>query len=580
MLNHWIFSLLITGLLLLLRRRAAVFALSPPHQHLGQRNSKPVPSPLLDDSNLVLYRVRQALATSTRSEHNITAAYQACQQWKDLLEDSDCRELDDNIKAICLALQASCLVRIGRDDQAIQVFDSALDLPDHIVNAKTKEDVILGKATSLQRLLKYEQARDQFLQSTSERGAYGAATCSLRIGRIDDARRILQEYCQDKSATLEAKGLLGSLLCCTSNSTSSTIDRGLSLLAEASQTSLLYRWIYRVLSDRASAPFPEPDGSASFLDLIKINLEGFDEPSLVQLDDKVNLHNILIGRSAPHAFNVSTFWPESLILPVDSDRLKNLLRVDDQQDLWIRKQRAGYGSHGNEIVTIQEAIQWSISDYTGVNEEECLLQRMVQPPLLLEGYKFSLRIYVISFSQEAQYVSSRGLVKMASMAMRPEDSTASRDYRVQMTNSGRETHMIQKDLVYLREEFERAGWSYEHFWTDIHSSVETVMQTYRTQTAREDGSTIWHGSLSRLGIPKIMGFDFVVDELRKPWLVEVNRFPGMEPRDRADRDVKHKVVRDAWILAGQRAGLQYRHPMRNILGSLDCEVDMTSLERI
>ena len=45
------------------------------------------------------------------------------------------------------------------------------------------------------------------------------------------------------------------------------------------------------------------------------------------------------------------------------------------------------------------------------------------------------------------------------------------------------------------------------------------------------------------------------DHRKKPWLVEVNRFPGLEPRDEDDRKIKYRVVRDAWKKASERMGI-------------------------
>ena len=56
-------------------------------------------------------------------------------------------------------------------------------------------------------------------------------------------------------------------------------------------------------------------------------------------------------------------------------------------------------------------------------------------------------------------------------------------------------------------------------------------------------------------VPKILGFDYILDSTEQPYLLEVNRFPGLEPRSAMDSDVKHAVVYDAWIAASDRAGI-------------------------
>ena len=42
---------------------------------------------------------------------------------------------------------------------------------------------------------------------------------------------------------------------------------------------------------------------------------------------------------------------------------------------------------------------------------------------------------------------------------------------------------------------------------------------------------------------------------KRPWLVEVNRFPGLEPRDEDDRKIKYKIVQDAWKKASERLSM-------------------------
>jgi hypothetical protein len=508
------------------------------------------------------------MTTSTRSANNITAAYEACQQWQDILrDDAPSSSLEFNIVAISRALQASCLVRIGRDDQAIGVYDQALQLQ-AFLDEKTRQDVSLGKAQALQRLLKYDQAKEQFLQAASslERGALGAATCALRLGDVHDAIAILRQHCsREVSNQGQAGGMLATLLVLNSEMSA---QEARPLLEQASETSVLYRWISHVLCRPTSSVF-EKAGDPTFLDIIKINQSPNDDPSLIQLDDKVNLHKLLQNDNSS---KTSSFWPQGIILPAETNKLQNLAGDDD--GLWICKQRAGYGSHGNQIVTIKQALSL-------ITPEECLLQQMVDPPLLLEGRKFSLRIYVVSFGDTGQFVSTHGLVKLASVLFAEGDDDAN-DERVHMTNSGRETQMMQQDLQYLQRQFQQSGFSYETLWKDLRQAIGTVMKVYNDEkaTGLQDGAD-WDEKLSRLGIPKIMGFDFVVDGACQPWLLEVNRFPGLEPRDDGDRQVKHQVVRDAWMCAAERLGME-NHPIQNILDGLNCydSTTISSLERI
>jgi hypothetical protein len=73
----------------------------------------------------------------------------------------------------------------------------------------------------------------------------------------------------------------------------------------------------------------------------------------------------------------------------------------------------------------------------------------------------------------------------------------------------------RNDLTALREATEKAGWSFDATWNDIRELVHMVMRAHLTFT--EDPVL----NMGALDIPKILGFDFIVNPDRKPFLLEV-----------------------------------------------------------
>ena len=163
-----------------------------------------------------------------------------------------------------------------------------------------------------------------------------------------------------------------------------------------------------------------------------------------------------------------------------------------------------------------------------------------------------------------------------------QDETANDDQC--MTNSGRDLSAEQHDLRYLEEHFRENGWDYEAMWTSVESSVRDVMRTYLRQTKRyqtdshanDDGARPACGPIWSL--PKILGFDYMLDGSNEPYLLEVNRFPGLEPRSSVDENVKRSVVYDSWRAACERldvplsfiGGLKPENYRVCSLESLDC----------
>ena len=540
----------------------------------------------------------QAAIRLSSMQNNITAIHIACEEWENIFHANaryERLQLETNIFSLCHALYASCLVRIGRDEDAIIQYDEALKL---LNNDKTKEnfvnsnvrDVIHGKAQAFQRLLQYTNARDDFQtlvqrypnDENIEKYMIGGTNCYLRLEEVIEARQFLEDCLRRSTKNRQeipsVKAMLGILKYLESGNPTKTLDA----LKPVLNISPLYMWIHHCLQPKSIKSIILSNTNQAFFELIKVNLSPLDDASLVLLDDKVNLHNLLITKKSNQVF-----WPVGLILPDEKVRLKQLALEGGKtkgqiESLWISKQRAGYGSHGNKILTMEQA---KTECHNGLNKY--LLQKMIEPSLLINGRKFSLRIYVVYFTPNDVFLSTEGLVKVASIPV-SQNLTHVTDGMF-MTNSGREEKMIQKDLRYLKEtcfsiENEK---TYKEFWGEIQYSVRQVFDCLKSRQEPKTNNE-WNQRRKALYIPKILGFDYVLDHERKPWLIEINRFPGLEPRDESDQDVKYKIVRDAWICANRRRleedetlELHDIHPLEKILATLGSKRDHpSSLERI
>lgn len=584
--------------------------------------------------------IQLAIQDSKLGQSNIEAAHRACDRWKSLLDplaNQSQRILPDAVQTLCFAMYASCLVRTGQDDKAIGIYEQALCLlTDH--KDPACHDLLRGKAKAHQRLLQYSDALEAYselidLATVNSKipsdisDVFGAATCSLRLQQPKRAHDILMtaynlfeqklplETESEKSERIrrditQLNIFLAVLLHCmgaekiSKEIRNSAIDqRTLPPVFSSKYEHPLYVWLHE--STRLHSTQLEPSTQVSgqskdvkstkssndaFLALMKINQSPWDDPFLLQLDDKVLLHRLLsMGK-----YDTSKFWPKGYVVPTDKEHLINIkgehnIPVTSDQK-WIAKARAGYGSHGNQIMTLQEAMKKA--DTATVQNDEFLLQELIDPTLLIDGRKFSLRLYVIYFTPEDFYLSNQGLVKLAAIEAAQDVSSQSDDSarRAFMTNSGREQYMEQHDLTFLQHEsnlFDSEP-AYASFWYRIEESIKQVMKSYRDYRFQVEECAEPESFETRrqeLGIPKILGLDYLIDTDFRPWLLEVNRFPGLEPRDDSDRSVKHQVVRDAWLCAQKRlvnAGTNSPHPLQYLLDHLPyvSEECPYSLERL
>eukprot|EP00536_Pseudo-nitzschia_multiseries_P006715 jgi/Psemu1/286649/fgenesh1_pg.146_\ len=604
-------------------------------------------------------RIRTGMRLSKEAKHNITAAEEACLVWEKVLvaanaaaqsspNETERESLAPEVLALSKTLYASCLVRVGRDAEAVaysRVIVAAGETDNPRPPTDDEAEARLGAATCLLRG-SGDVARARSVLIPSQGGGGGGYTDAFG-GNRQELRllSIALGYLETGSVrpTLDP---LRDALAATEASSAARDSTGDPVTGTSTVSLfLMYRWILGVLTrhcDRSGI-----DGVATvrpsdiawtntntntntstimispeqlFLELIRINTSPLDDPDLVRLDDKIELHNLLISSGGEWP----SYWPEGLVLPeieeFETDPSfewnETIRRYHDRDNgdklpipqLWISKSRSGYGSHGNRILTSAEANEIVRTNkrhqkaFEESTAEPFLLQRMVDPLVLLRGYKFSLRIYVVVFSSNEAYISSKGLVKLASKPLLRRDESLSssginengkansdngdgndtdtrnpRDPSMHMTNSGRETTMQQQDLDYLwraldnNDDGDRGSPSSELWKKICRVAANVVLVRYPERISDldrdldpsvRDQKHAWRERRAEWGIPKILGLDFVVKDepagtststpTPTPWLVEVNRFPGLEPRDEADRAIKYRVVGDAWKKALER----------------------------
>jgi len=426
------------------------------------------------------------------------------------------------------------------------------------------------------------------LLTRTSKAACCAATCLLRLKKYEEAENILRkqyhiekkiEQCHGRMVDANVSGMLGSLrfaigfhhkrqdVYITQNDDNLDPIKLLKYSSSCEECSHLHAWLSqliaflihqkvrdkvipstsRLLKYFSTWDKKKTDRKEWYTQLALCNLSPFDNPEFIHLDDKVLLHKHLYEWKKLTSYKQSYFWPEGFILPDENDTFN--LSLEDQsnrRNQWILKSKAGYGSHGNQIVTGAEALSLCNSS----SKSQYLCQMMVDPPLLYHHRKFSLRIYVVCYYTKGTYankcyqiyLSKVGLMKLASEPY-TENATNTNGSAAYMTNSGRDEDMMQLDLQalqsYLDENFE----IYDELWSSIKDTVVDLMISFAPKMST-------NGMESTLPfIPKIFGFDYMINASYQPYLIEVNRFPGLEPRDHIDRPIKYELLDSAWELA-------------------------------
>lgn len=330
-------------------------------------------------------------------------------------------------------------------------------------------------------------------------------------------------------------------------------------------------------------------------------------PGMLEICRKSTLSNHM-RRMAQRISAEYNFYPSSFILPKQLESLlvvlrKNQLKITqgDVSGVQTFILKPSSGAQGRGIYLVQ-----TVAQMQGIDISDTVAQRYIINPLLLNGLKFDLRIYclVLSVDPLKIYLFDEGLARLAttpyespttenlgidtihltnysinkhSVSFVPNGETSSGDDEVTGSSLGdcgtkRLASSVLSSIAIKR------GVSYSKLVDDISSIVcKSVMaiqpslaHTYHTAvaagTSRE--SSLQSSSCPCLAIDhhspekcscicppsqcfEVLGFDIMLDEGLKPWLLEVNHSPSFSVDARLDQVVKSALVTDTLLALGQ-----------------------------
>ena len=200
-----------------------------------------------------------------------------------------------------------------------------------------------------------------------------------------------------------------------------------------------------------------------------------------------------------------------------------------------------------------------VSDLSDVAYGEAhVVQRYIEKPLLVDGHKFDLRLYVLvtSFAPVEAFLYSEGFARFSSERYSLADA---RNLRVHLTN-----YSVQKvgltPGAAVAAPAPLAGLSA----AAAGGSKCSLAHRWGVLRARRvDVGALWGriGDVVRRSlyavhdvIPhqpnafELLGYDIMVDAQLKPWLIEVNSSPSLETDHPVDEAIKTRLVRDVAAL--------------------------------
>ncbi|NXG08577.1 TTLL5 polyglutamylase, partial [Sakesphorus luctuosus] len=285
----------------------------------------------------------------------------------------------------------------------------------------------------------------------------------------------------------------------------------------------------------------------SLTDIQKVN----HFPRSYELTRKDRLYKNVTRMQLAHGFKTFHILPQTFILPTEYQDFCNTYSKD--RGPWIVKPVAS--SRGRGVYLINHPSQIVV-------EDNILVSRYISNPLLIDDFKFDVRLYVLvtSYDPLVIYLYEEGLARFATVRY----DQASRNIKNQfmhLTNysvNKKSGDYVSCDdpevedygnkwsmsamLRYLKQE----GRDTAALMANVEDLIIKTVVSAELAIASACKSFLSH----RGSCFELYGFDVLIDDTLKPWLLEVNLSPSLACDAPLDLKIKASMLSDMFTLVG------------------------------
>lgn len=252
------------------------------------------------------------------------------------------------------------------------------------------------------------------------------------------------------------------------------------------------------------------------------------------------------------------FWPESFNLPSEWALFEQAFRANPMPFI-LKPPLAARGEGIRLYAKEGDAMQ----DDAFLKEKHPLAQRYIANPLLFDGtYKMSFRFYVALTSVDPLriYVYRDGLVRICSTPYVFGDFdnllVHLTNYDLQIVNEENFVQTMKEkktectldglraDWKELKRNLESKGHDVEAMWVAIQDLVTKSFIAAEGPITKAIKTHV----RTRGSAYEVTGFDVLLDENLKPWLLEVNHTPSLCPHTNLENDIKRNMLRELYQL--------------------------------
>ncbi|GAB4815434.1 hypothetical protein N2152v2_002480 [Parachlorella kessleri] len=223
------------------------------------------------------------------------------------------------------------------------------------------------------------------------------------------------------------------------------------------------------------------------------------------------------------------------------------------------------GSQGRGIKLVQSTAE-ALAAIPTFEHENIVASQYVANPFLVNGYKFDMRIYVLVRCCDPLrvFIHEEGLARFCTNKYEPPSASNITNNYTHLTNYAVNKHnpnfIFNKDadsdsvgskwsITALADWMRQQGHDWDAVWGSIKHmiaksliAIQPILQYYYRSATRADDEGF--------SCFEVLGYDVLLDETLRPWLVEVNHSPSFTTDTPLDLAIKTEVIYEAMQLVG------------------------------